>query len=52
MLKSVVDKIGVAFLKVAQDQGGMFDVMMTSGSDGYSVDGDIDLYDTDPFDYQ
>jgi len=26
--------------------------MMTSGSDGYSVEGDIDLYNTDPFDYQ
>ena len=51
MLKSVVDKIGVAFLKVAQDQGGIFDIMMTSGSDGYSVAGDIDLYNSDPFDY-
>lgn len=52
MLKSVVDKIGVAFLKVAQDQGGMFDVTMTSGADGFSVAGDIDLYNSDPFDYQ
>ena len=51
MLKSVVDKIGVAFLKVAQDQGGIFDVTMTSGSDGFSVAGDIDLYNSDPFDY-
>lgn len=51
MLRSVVDKIGVAFLKVAQDQAGIFDVTMTASSDGFSVPGDIDLYNSDPFDY-
>ena len=52
MLKSVVDKVGVAFLKVAQDQGGIFDVTLTAGTDGVSVSGDIDLYNSDPFEYQ
>lgn len=52
MLKSVVDKVGVAFLKVAQDQAGIFDVTLTAATDGYSESGDIDLYNSDPFEYQ
>lgn len=52
MLRSVVDKVSVAFLKVAQDQAGIFDVTLTTETGGGSIDGDIDLYTSDPFEYK
>lgn len=52
MLRSVVDKVGVAFLKVAQDQAGIFDVTLATEYGGGSIDGDIAMYTSDPFDYQ
>lgn len=51
LLKSVVDVAPIAFLKVGQDQAGIFDFQVTSDFDEPYVDGDVSLYATDPFTY-
>ena len=51
MLKSVVDVLPFAFLKVGQDQGGAIDFTMKSDYSNLLVNGDILTYSSDPFVY-
>lgn len=52
MLKAVVDVAPIAFLKVGQDQGGAFDLTLTSDYSQRLVDGDESPYSSDPFKYK
>lgn len=51
MLKSLIDVSPIAFLKVGQDQVGLFDYVITSNYGDPFEDGDVSSYDTDPFSY-
>lgn len=52
MLKALVDIAPIAFLKVGQDQVGIFDFQITSDYGEPFVDGDTSLYMGDPFAYK
>lgn len=52
MLKSTVDVAPVAFLSTAQNQGGNFDYMLTSGASNRLLDGDKNVYGSDPFEME
>jgi hypothetical protein len=51
LLKSIVDVAPIAFLKVGQDQAGVFDFQITSDYAEPYVDGDVNQYASDPFEY-
>lgn len=51
MLKSLVDVAPIAFLKVGQDQAGLFDIQLASDYSEPFVNGNTNLYTEDPFDY-
>ena len=51
MLKSVVDVAPIAMLKVAQDQAGSFDFLMTAKVTDQFTDGDYNPYILDGFKY-
>lgn len=52
MLKSIIDVAPIAFLKVGQDQAGAFDFSITSDYSDPIFDGDINIYEGDPFKYE
>ena len=51
MLKGVVDVAPIAMLKVAQDQAGSFDFLMTTSVVSEFIDGDYNPYSIDAFKY-
>lgn len=51
LLKSIVDVAPIAFLKVGQDQSGVFDFQITSDYEEPYIDGDVNMYTADPFEY-
>ena len=51
MLKGVVDVAPIAMLKVAQDQAGSFDFLITTQVKDRVTDGDYNFYGSDPFKY-
>lgn len=51
LLKSIVDVAPIAFLKVGQDQAGIFDFQLASDYNEPYVDGDVNPFTTDPFEY-
>lgn len=52
LLKSMVDVAPIAFLKVGQDQGGKMDFTITSNFGDPSINGDINMYSQDYFEYE
>lgn len=51
MLKAVVDVSPIAFLKLAQNQGGNFDFQMVSSAGNMLSPGDLNYYGVDPFEW-
>ena len=49
-LKSVIDIIPIAFLKVGQDQAGSIDISLSSSYPFVLKDGDLNFYMQGPFD--
>jgi len=52
MLKSTADVAPIAFLKIAQDQASIFDVVIRPNDEEVNVEGDNHMYNTDFFKYE